>query len=98
METKIFGEFKLRMGQEVAISNYCRLKFILSITMREREIFGDLVKLTVNTFKEDVERILVHMIDIIQLSKSPFQRANKATKEASTGEANEDEVESTEKI
>ena len=40
--------------------------------MREREIFGDMVKLTVNMFKEGVDRNLAHKIDVIHLSESPF--------------------------
>ena len=66
--------------------------------MRENDIFGDYMKLTVSTFKEDDEWVLVHMTCILHLSKPPFQRANKDTNEADTRKSNEDEVESTRKI
>ena len=66
--------------------------------MREQESFDDLVKIIVSTFKEDVEWILVHMTDIMQLSEPPFQRANKDTKEVGTSKANEDKAESTRNI
>ena len=97
METEIFGEFRLRLGPEVVISNYCLLKFILSRAMRERESFGDLVKIIVSTFKEDAEKILVHMRDLMQLTKPPFQHTTKGINEARTINANEDEAESTRK-
>ena len=68
MEAKIFGELWLRLGPVVVILNYWHLKFILSRAMRERESFGDLVKITISIFKEDAEKILVHMRDLMQLS------------------------------
>ena len=52
--------------------------------MRERESFGDLVNFILNTFKEEAEKILVHMRYLMQLSKPPFQHANKGTNEAGT--------------
>ena len=97
MENEIFGEFRLRLGPEVAISNYWHLKFILSRAMRERESFGDLVKITVNTFKEDAEKILVNMRELMQLSELPFQRTNKDINEVGTNNANEGKVESNRK-
>ena len=61
MESEIFGEFRVNLGCEVVMSNYRRLKFILSCSMNERERFAELVKIMVDTFKEDAESILVHM-------------------------------------
>ena len=58
--------------------------------MRERESFGDLLKLIIGTFKEYVERSLFHMIDIMQLLEPPFQQANKETNEVGTSKANEE--------
>ena len=98
MEAEIYGEFKLKLGPEVTISNYWRLKFILARDMTQQESFGDYVKLTVSTFKEDVERGLVHMTNLMQLSEPLFQRANKDTKEARTSKTIEDEAESSRKI
>ena len=97
MEVEIFGEFRLRLGPEVAILKYWHLKFILFRAMRERESFGDLVRITISTFKEDAKKSLVHMRDLMQLLESPFQRANKDTNEAGTNNASEDEAESTKK-
>ena len=98
METEILREFKLRLKPEVVISNCWHLKFVLSRAMRERDNFGYLVKLTVSTFKEDAERILVLVTYIMKFSKIPFQHANKDTKEADTRKANDDKVESSRKI
>ena len=53
MEDEIFGEFKLKLGHAITMSNYWRLKFILAKSMSEREIFGECVNLMVSTFKED---------------------------------------------
>ena len=36
MENELFGEFRLRLENDVVISKYWRLKFILSRAMRER--------------------------------------------------------------
>ena len=66
--------------------------------VREHESYGDYVKLTVSTFKEDVERGLVHMKNLRKLSKPPFQCVNKNKKDSSTSKAIEDEVESSRKI
>ena len=62
--------------------------------MRERESFGDIVKIIVSTFKEDVEKILVRMRDLMQLTESHFQHATKGINEAGTSNANEDKAES----
>ena len=62
--------------------------------MRERESFGDLVKIIVSTFKGDAKKSLVHMRDLMQLLELPFQRANKDINEFGTNNANGDEVES----
>ena len=72
MDTEILGEFQLKLGPEVTILNYRHLKFILSRAMREREIFGHLMKIIVSTFKEDAEKSLVHMRDLMQISEPPF--------------------------
>ena len=98
MEDEIYGECNLKLGPEVTISNYWRLKFILARAMSERESFGDYMKLTVSTFKEEAEGALVHTMDFMPLSEPPFQHANKDTKETDTNKANEDEAESFRKI
>ena len=97
MENEIFWEFRLSLGLEVAISNYQCLNFILSRAMRERESFGDLVKITISTFKEDADKSLVHMRDLMQLSEFPFQHTNKDINEVGTNNANEGKVESSRK-
>ena len=94
MEEEIYGEFRLILGHEVTISNYWRLKFILSRSMSERERFRDYVNLMVNTFKEDVEKVLNHMKNLMQLSEPPFSRANKDDNDVSTNKDLEDEAES----
>ena len=40
VENEIFRELRLKLGSEVAMSNYWRLKFILSCSMNERESFA----------------------------------------------------------
>ena len=40
--------------------------------MSEHESFGDYVNLTVNTFKEDVERGLNYMKNLMHLLEPPF--------------------------
>ena len=72
MEEELFREFKLRLDPNVVINNYWRLKFILSRDMHERESFGDMVKLTVSMFKEDVDHHMFHMTEVIHLSEPPF--------------------------
>ena len=62
--------------------------------MSKRESFGECVNLTVNTFKEDAEKGLIHMKSLMQLSEPPFSRENKDDKDGSTNKALEDEVES----
>ena len=57
----------------MVINNYWRLKFILSWSMREKEIFREIVKQKINMFKEDADRNMVRMIEVIHLSKLPFQ-------------------------
>ena len=54
MENDILGKFRPSLGRDVTMSNYWRLKFILSHSMNERENFTDLVRIIVSTFKEDV--------------------------------------------
>ena len=69
--------------------------------MRERESFGDMVKLTVNMFKEDADHNLAHMTYIIRLSKLPFQcprGANRDSKGEGTIKSNEEGAESTRKF
>ena len=94
MEDEIYGEFKIRLGHDITMSNYWRLKFILAKSMSERESFGECVNLTINTFKEDVEKGLIHMKNLMQLSQPPFSRANKDDKGVSTNKSFEDETES----
>ena len=81
MEEEIYGEFKLRLGHDITISNYWRLKFILARSMSERESFRECVNLTVNTFKEDAEKGITRMKRIMQLSEPPFSKANKYDKD-----------------
>ena len=45
--------------------------------MNERESFTELVKITVGTFKDDVERGLVHMKILLQLVEPPFQHGQR---------------------
>ena len=94
MEDEIYGEFKIKLGYNITMSNYWRLKFILAKSMSERESFGECMNLTINTFKEDVEKELIHMKRLMQLSDPPFNRENKDYKDVSTNNALEDEVES----
>ena len=61
--------------------------------MRERESFGNLVKIIISTFKEDAEKILVHMRDLIQLLEPLFKCANRGINQDGTSNADEDEVE-----
>ena len=61
--------------------------------MSEQKIFEDYMNLTVNTFKEDVEKGLNHMKNLIQLSKPPFNKAKKDDKKYDTNKAMEDEDE-----
>ena len=94
MEDEIFGEFRLRLGHDIPMSNYWRLKFILVNSIGERESFRDCVNLTVNTFKEDVEKGITHMKILMQLSEPLFNRENKEDNDVSTNKALEDEAES----
>ena len=94
MEDEIYGEFRLRLGNDITISNYWRMNFILVISMGEREIFGYCVNLMVTFFKEDVEKGLSHMKIFMQLSKHPFGRENKEDNDASSNKTLEDEARS----
>ena len=76
------------------MSNYWRLKFILAKSMSERESFGECVNLTVSTFKEDAEKGIIHMKNLMQLSEPPFSRSSKDDKDVSTSKSLEDEAES----
>ena len=68
------------------------MKFILVISMGEREIFGYFVNLTVTLFKEDVEKCITHMKIFMQLSNPPFNKENKEDNDASSNKTLEDEV------
>ena len=94
MEDEIYGEFSLILGHDITVSNYWRLKFILSKSMGEREIFIDCVDIMVNTFKEDVEKDLIHKKILMQISEPPFNIPNKEDNDASTSKALKDGVES----
>ena len=72
MEEELFRVFNFRLSLDMVINNYWRLKFILSWVIRERESFGEMVKLTVIMFKEDVEHNMVHMFEVICISKPPY--------------------------
>ena len=98
MEDEIFGKFRLRLGHDITMSNYWRLKFILAKSMNERESFGECVNLTVSTFKEEVEKGLIHMKSLMQLSDLPFSRANKDDKDLSSRKSLEDEAESSRRV
>ena len=74
MENDIYGEFRLKLGREVVMSNYWRLKFNLSRSMNERENYAELIRITVGTFKDDAESNLIHMRSLLRLSTPPFQR------------------------
>ena len=100
MENEIFGEFRMKLGWDVVMSNYWCLTFILSCSMNERERFVDLVKIIVSTFKDDAESSLVRMKILLQLVEPPFQRgqrniideaANNADEGASNANMEEDE-------
>ena len=52
------------------------------------------MNLTVNTFKEDAEKGLIHTKIFIHLSDPPFNKANKDEKDISTNKALEDEAKS----
>ena len=58
MEEEIQGKFKLRLGQDVVMNPYWRLKFILARYMCEWESIGDMVRITVGLLKEYVENKL----------------------------------------
>ena len=73
MENEIYGEFRLKLGREVVMSNYYRLKFILSHSMNERESYVKLIRITMGTFKDDAESNLSHMRSLLRLSTPPFQ-------------------------
>ena len=55
----------MNLEHEVFMYNYWRLKFILSRSMNDRERFVELVRITVGTFKEDAQIILVHMRSLL---------------------------------
>ena len=42
--------------------------------MNERESYAELIRITVGTFKDDVESNLIHMCILLSLSAPPFQR------------------------
>ena len=62
--------------------------------MSEQEIFGECLNLIVSTFKKDAEKGIIHMKNLMQLSDSPFNRANKDDKGVSTSKGFEDEARS----
>ena len=66
--------------------------------MRERERFGEYVNLIVSTFKEDIKQGLVHVTDLMHLSKIPFQHASKNKNEAGTNKGNASVAQSSGKI
>ena len=72
MENEIYGEFIMNLGRDVVISNYWRLKFILSRSMNERDSYVELIQITVGTFKDDAVRNIVHMRSLLRLSAPPF--------------------------
>ena len=72
MENDIFGEFCMKQGGDIVMSNYWWLKFILSRSINERESYAKLICITVGTFKDDAERNIVHMRSLLRLSAPPF--------------------------
>ena len=81
----------------MTISNYWWLKDILSHYMNEIESFEDLVRITVSTFKEDVEKGLVHMKNMMHPSKYLFQRYTNGNNDEDDINAIEDDAESSRK-
>ena len=79
IETMENEVFKLKIGLDLVINNYWRLKFTLYIEMHEREIFGEMVKIIVIMFKEDAEINLGHMQDVFSFSSHLFS-ANREPK------------------
>ena len=94
MEDEIYGEFRLRLGHDITMFNYWRLKFILDKSMDEREIFRYCVNLTISTFKEDAEKGLTHMKILMQIYEPPFTKENKEDNDASMRKSLEDKEES----
>ena len=45
--------------------------------MNEMESYVELIRITMGTFKDDVESNLVHMRSLLRLSTPPFQRVPK---------------------
>ena len=72
MENEIYGEFIMNLGRDVVISNYWRLKLILSHSMNERDSYVELIRITVGTFKDNAERNIVHMCSLLRLSAPHF--------------------------
>ena len=56
------------------MSNYWRLKFILSHSMNERETYAELIHIIVGKFKYEAENNLDHMRSLLRLLGPPFQR------------------------
>ena len=56
------------------MSNYCRLKFILTHSMDERDNYTEMVRVTMGIFKEDVENNMRYMNEALRLSAPPFIR------------------------
>ena len=77
MEEEIYDEFKVRLGEDVVMSHYWRLKFILSRSMDERESYAKLICITVGKFKEEAECNLDHMNNLLRLLGPPFQHVPK---------------------
>ena len=92
MENEIFREFKLRLGRDMTMSNYWRLKLILSRSMNGSESFVGLVRIIVNHFKEDVEKGLVCMKSLLQLIEPLFQHGSKGNNDEGASNSNEDEA------
>ena len=56
MDDEIYGEFSFIMGHDITMSNYWRMKSILTKSMAERESFRDCVNLKFILFKEEAEK------------------------------------------
>ena len=53
IENEIYGEFRMKLGREFVMSNYWRIKFIISRSMNERDNYAELICITMGTFKAD---------------------------------------------
>ena len=72
-EEDIFCEFRVKLGGDVVMSNYWRLKSILSHSMNETESYAKLIHITMGNFKDEAEINLGHMHNLLCLLAPPFQ-------------------------